>query len=620
MADVLRLSQLIMTYGPGALLDLPTRSVMIGGLGTWDVGDVRISKILNEPRLQQLLERSLREAGRIEAGASVLLRTPPVDPDSMDYGMKPGIEALVFPMTFVCDRVAVDPATQLRRRRLVSWSQLDPGTAKRKYRLPDDTLTDVSPIRFVAACEHGHIEDIDWRWVLHGEDKCDRPRYLEERGTSGGAADTSIACECGKRIDFQQASIPGRLGRCNGRRPWLGRDSFEACESMLKLLTRTATNTYFPQLARVISLPQASEDLARAIESVWDTLSNVQDAATLDVLRQHSPAVRHALVGHDTEACLAQIKARRDSDAADNSSDPRAAEFDLLASGQSVIGSSARDSRLYAITLQRDAWGKSSSLDLSLIKRIVAVHRLREVSCLYGFTRFESAPTLEDELEEVRLAVSGAPLGETFEWLPAIEQFGEGIFVQFDPDRVEAWLASVSVGQRNRQLSTGFQRWQGASGSAGRVKFPGLPYVMLHTLSHALMLELALESGYPASSIKERIYAIREKTSEGQRHRLGMLIYTAATGAQGTLGGLVGAAPRIPEIIERALERIRICSNDPICADHDPVNSNGDRNLHGAACHGCVLVAETSCEKRNEYLDRALLVETMAANGSALFG
>jgi Domain of unknown function (DUF1998) len=133
------------------------------------------------------------------------------------------------------------------------------------------------------------------------------------------------------------------------------------------------------------------------------------------------------------------------------------------------------------------------------------------------------------------------------------------------------------------------------------------------------MVEMALESGYPASSLKERVYALREVVDGETVQRLGLLIYTASTGAQGTLGGLVGSATRIVEILEAALTRIAICSNDPICADHNPTSVNDDRHLHGAACHGCLLVAETSCEKRNEFLDRSLLVDTMASHQAGFF-
>ena len=33
--------------------------------------------------------------------------------------------------------------------------------------------------------------------------------------------------------------------------------------------------------------------------------------------------------------------------------------------------------------------------------------------------------------------------------------------------------------------------------------------------------------------------------------------------------------------------------------------------MHGAACHGCLLISETSCEQHNEFLDRALVVPTV---------
>jgi Domain of unknown function (DUF1998) len=198
--------------------------------------------------------------------------------------------------------------------------------------------------------------------------------------------------------------------------------------------------------------------------------------------------------------------------------------------------------------------------------------------------------------------------------LPAVEQFGEGIFIKFSPTAVETWLARPEVAARERQLKAGHRKWQNAR--QGKVKFPTMPYVLLHSLSHAIMLEIALESGYPASSLKERVYALEETNGTQTTRRLGLLIYTASTGAQGTLGGLVGLATQIIETIEHALDRVVICSNDPICADHDPASGNDDRHLHGAACHSCLLVAETSCEKRNEYLDRALLIDTMATNGA----
>jgi hypothetical protein len=619
MKNVLRLSQLISTFGPGSMVDLPTRSVIISGLDRWDIRDDKVSRVISEPRLQRLLEKSMRDAGRLAPDSSIALRTPPVNTETQAYGDPPSVDAMVFPELFVCERMEGDRAGDIRRRRLVLWQALDNNTTKRKYRSPDDDkLVDVSPIRFVGACGNGHIDDIDWRWAVHLGDQCSRPMFLEERGTSGAPADTAVVCECGRRITLQEANIEGRLGKCRGNRPWLGRDKKEECGNHLKLLTRTATNTYFSQVATVISLPQGDDNLARAVDAAWENLRSVESVDELKVLFKLIPGVTGALSGHHLDACFAHILARQREEIGDANLSPRIAEFDLLASGRDVIGNPARDSRLYATTLPRSDWEQPSS-PMPLIRNVVAVHRLREVSCIYGFTRVEPAPTIEDDIEEVRLAVSGAPLAETLDWLPAIEQFGEGIFIHIDPTIVEQWLAKPEVAVRGNQLLAGFDRWKAGNAARAKIKYPGLAYVLLHSLSHAMMIEVALESGYPASSIKERIYALQGMEDGRQIRRLGVLIYTASTGAQGTLGGLVGSAPRVVQILVNALARISICSNDPICADHDPASTNDDRSLHGAACHGCLLVAETSCEKRNEFLDRALLIETMASNSASFF-
>jgi len=82
---------------------------------------------------------------------------------------------------------------------------------------------------------------------------------------------------------------------------------------------------------------------------------------------------------------------------------------------------------------------------------------------------------------------------------------------------------------------------------------------------------------------------------------------------------LVEVVGRFASVLEGALRRLEVCSIDPVCADHNPFAHEDDRATHGAACHGCLLIAETSCEARNLFLDRALLLETMAEPGAAFF-
>jgi hypothetical protein len=222
----------------------------------------------------------------------------------------------------------------------------------------------------------------------------------------------------------------------------------------------------------------------------------------------------------------------------------------------------------------------------------------------------------EQLLEDVRLAVDGAPLAEAADWLPAMEQLGEGVFLKIRPESIRDWLQSKAVQTRAETLRRGTENYAARYHAAQQ--FSGVPYVALHSLAHALMAEISLDCGYPLSSLKERVYSIAGNGAD-QPDRFGVLIYTASSGAQGTLGGLTGIASRIPSLVASALDRLRLCSNDPICADHDPSLVGDERALLGSACHSCLLVPETSCETRNNFLDRALLVETIAGTSANLF-
>lgn len=147
--------------------------------------------------------------------------------------------------------------------------------------------------------------------------------------------------------------------------------------------------------------------------------------------------------------------------------------------------------------------------------------------------------------------------------------------------------------------------------------YPGLRYVFLHSFSHALMRQFALECGYTAASIRERIYSLPPEADDGPM--AGVLIYTAAPDSEGTLGGLVnlGRPEALGRHIAHALEGVRLCASDPLCSEHHPGREGV--TLHGAACHACLFVPETSCERGNKYLDRSLLVETIIPHDRFFF-
>lgn len=611
----LRQSQLVTSFGPGAMVDLPTRSVIIGGLDLWHMRERGSWRAIHEPRAVAVLEGLLRANGRLEDGVALSLRTPPVDDEARrSMGEPPGVEARIFPAWFVARDA--EEAGGTRRRRLVRWRDLNP-RGRADFVDDDARRLAIIPIRFVAGCKKGHLQDIDWSYAVHAgtKERCAQPLWLEERGTSGDPRSTRVVCGCGAALSLRDAQATGRLGKCRGRRPWLRTDEPGGCTEDLRFLTRTATNAYFPQVLTVISLPAAEDELTRLVEAHMDAVGWVETPADMAAARRSNPAVRAALEGWSDTEVIGRIRQLHLVGHQNLEKAPKVAEYDLLASGLPEIGSDMPDARLHARTLARAEWDGERPR-LAPIAAAVAVHRLREVACLYGFTRFEPAPTaIDGDLEELYLAVEGAALATELEWLPAVEQLGEGLFLRFDAAAIRAWLGRPAAAARADALYRGWDRWREGQPYADKLRFPGLGYYAIHGFSHALMNEIALACGYPATALKERLYAIIDDTGE----RFGLLLYTATTGAQGTLGGLLAILPRLGAIAERALDKLALCSGDPICAEHDPDAHADERALSGAACHSCLLVAETSCEARNLYLDRALVAATVSTPGAALF-
>jgi hypothetical protein len=245
---------------------------------------------------------------------------------------------------------------------------------------------------------------------------------------------------------------------------------------------------------------------------------------------------------------------------------------------------------------------------MEAVDRVILIHRLREVVAQVGFTRFEAqAPDVQGELE---MGVTRAALARETTWLPAVENRGEGVFLSFRKEPIDAWLERPQVVERGRMLVSGFGCWR-QDHPWSRREFPGLPYILLHSFSHLLVTAISLGCGYPASSLRERIYA--------GPSGYGVLLYTGSPDAEGTLGGLVETGRRIGEHFHAALRLGQMCSNDPVCAQHSPADGYEQRFLQGAACHGCLLIAETSCEQYNDFLDRSLVVKTLEGDGAEFF-
>ena len=596
MADnIIRQSQLITTYGPGAMIDLPDYSVIVSGLDDW--AHSRREKI-EEPRLVAKLKRLL-DVPTLE------LYTPPRHEANSTQPAPVG--ARIFPTWFIVKDARQSPVNpQWRRRRLVRWTHLN---GQRRFVDEYNKRQPVVPVRFVSGCRRGHIDDLNWRGFVHqGADPCERPLWLEERGTSGDIIDTFGICDCGAQRSLSEAFgfESGALGTCRGMRPWIGLYAREECDEAYRLLVRTASNAYFPQVMSVISLPEFDAGLAARVTTHFERLKTLNDVAMLIHFRS-VPELNAAFAAIDDTDVIAEFN-RQSGDSEPDDVPVKVAEFQMLNKSDALIGEDAPGSKFHAETLDRDTWDPDTTTLNGPVQNLVLVHRLREVASLLGFTRLEAvSPDRDGELD---LEVERAALAETITWLPTIENRGEGVFFSVSVDAVRDWLSRSEVLERGRIIESGWRQWCKERNRPDD-GFPGLPYVMLHSLAHMLITAISLDCGYPASSLRERVYV--------GVNGYGILIYTGSSDSDGTLGGLVEAGQRLPSYLKQACADHLLCSNDPVCAEHSPETSLDNRPLHGAACHGCLLIAETSCEQRNDFLDRALVVPTVSTSGAAFF-
>ena len=591
----IRQGQLITTFGPGAMTDLPERSVLIAGLDAW-VGERRQ---IQEPRLA-------RKVAQLLGAQTVRLECPPeADRDGGGF-----VRSYVFPLWFVTQSLIAGRPPGWRTRRLVQWSGLE--DKGRKFVMEDEkrTKSAVTPVRFVRACRRGHLGDIDWQAFVHGQSPpCGRELYFDERGTSGDLGETYIRCGCGLERPMSQAADPNSraLGDCDGARPWLGqgRVAGERCTERNRLLVRAASNAWLPQPQRVISLPERGESIRQTVDRLWMFLEAVESADDIAYERR-KPKVNEGLAGLTNEEVWEAVRERKNP--ADSGEKPvKRAEIETLVAPGDQIGEDTLESTFFARVLPRAEWDQPW---MAGIERVLLVERLREVAALVGFTRFESA-SADAETGELDAGVRRADISRQPEWVPAVENRGEGIFLQFSREALLAWWQRTAVVNRYAELKRGFDGWKQEHTSSDR-KLPSPEYLLLHSFSHLLITAVALECGYPASSIMERVYAVPQVG-------YGVLLYTASSDAEGTLGGLVQAGRRIAGFVRSALELGGLCSNDPVCGQHSPDNVLEGRMLHGAACHGCVLIAETSCEQGNDFLDRAMVVRTVAGSGAEFF-
>jgi hypothetical protein len=386
------------------------------------------------------------------------------------------------------------------------------------------------------------------------------------------------------------------LGPCSGARPWLA-DGDEHCSSIPKTTLRGASKLFFAVVHSALSIPESDDPVHLAIAHHEEQLTRV---GTLDELRLGiAGGFLPQLERFDAERVFgALVRRREQAEQQPTSLDIRREEFQALRMIPDTARAAEREFQTEHSQVP-DAFG-------SLLANVVIVRRLREVRALSGFTRIDSPFDLVvDEDEEEKYRIQGLSRSD-LRWRPAVELRGEGIFIQFPEDAIQRWEDGSALADRTDTMEQAHLTWR-RERELPEADYPGARYVLLHSLSHMLIQGLALDCGYSSSSIRERIYS----SSDRHEPMAGILLYTATPDSDGSLGGLAdkGRADRLQSLLRDALERAMYCSSDPLCGHSAPGEVG---HLNGAACHACLLVSETSCERGNRYLDRAHVVETVA--------
>lgn len=460
------------------------------------------------------------------------------------------------------------------------------------------------PLRYVSVCTLGsHLQDIPWYTWVHRKGGSPRQKnckdeehlYMKTDASKGESLSAvGVTCQsCGAKRSFAELNHEKALEddgfRCFGGQPWVYAVGSRTCEHPLRAVQRGSASLYRAEVVSAIDIPEAdssSESLIGKIRNHghFKTLCDLSNTPAAEYLAE---SIAEELgVDKGRVLALASNDLPMVQEVSRNLLSGEWAAFEMAFSDER-----REESEDFDVVPHTFGANKDTPFALrGLVDEVAGVRRLREVRAIRSFSRYKH----EANKISVDLGKRNIP-----DWYPATEQFGEGIFIKFDEAALRRWETSRSVSDRIAKIS---QR-AAKTYRADDVLNLSPRKVLLHTLAHLLLRRLEFESGYPAASLRERIYA----EPDGPDPQAGILVYTGAGDKEGTLGGLVRLAEPhyLGRILLRAIEDADTCSNDPVCGESA---GQGLFGLNLAGCHGCVLASETSCENGNVYLDRRLVV------------
>lgn len=479
-------------------------------------------------------------------------------------------------------------------------------------------------VTWVLAHPKGYLADVPWPVLTHKDSRAPAQRHCKVQGqlrlVERGYEERVLQCgACRAETRFHGDE---RVGFGSGpMQPWTKDDQVspgevaeEGARTVAQVLLINDARVYAPIAESVLVIPPESR--VRKGTVVDRLYRNSDDRARIDSARPglgrrgaiRTTATAYRCTIDDIEDALADLD--RGYPLYGESPSPgqlRESEFKAFLE----VLPDRRDDEDLVTRNRSDEWralGAGEDLDdkaretVNGICHLVQVDRLKAVKVFKGFTRRLS----RNDTAAPDTMVAPDIVGQS-DWLPAIELYGEGIFIALNEGLLKSWERTPAVVSRLDSLLRRFAQ-------SGRVAPNPLTtrFMLLHTLSHLLMRQLESEGGYPAAALIERIYC-----AAAPAPMAGILIHVAVPDLAGSLGGLaeLGEPRRFLGILVRALEHSRWCSLDPVCGAHE---GKGPELLNRAACHACALTPEPACEYGNTLLDR-IFVKGDGANGLPSF-
>ncbi len=629
-----------------------SRVVVTGGLDSWFMSCTGqrasngqlVAAEVREPRLERLLNVPkfyLPPGPETKIG----------EPDGALHAVALCVPVYRFPSWYFC------PGCKLMRKEtLTSTGYFKCNADKCKFRL--------NQVRFAAACIDGHLQDFPWmEWVHRSPNpQCSGPLRFIPKG-SGSLGDIRIECtntKCGAHRSLArvmggslftnpETNAPpwSALTRtlcpdngpfsCQGKCVWHGDETPGQCEKPLHAVLINATNAHYSKIASAIWIPprpfdQPIENQVAAMlrrNDVADMLDLMRGIFGVDYIGQFlsAPVVAKHLTENNLDSAeIAGIVERLVDGALQPPvqgqpvTDTQGLKYEEYQAFQTEQGPKLEnnpDGHLVVRPIEHDDLQIAFDAFDHHLDRVSLVDKLRETRVMYGFSRLLSEnPLVPSNYQQIqKLLWKSWPLQNADRWLPANINMGEGIFLKFDATAVKEWEQRPEV---IHHLSSLRARSTASALRAGR-PVPNVEprMVMLHTFAHLLMKRLTFECGYGSSALRERIYASGDEDGE----MAGILIYTAAGDAEGSMGGLVrmGEPLNLARIFRNAIEEARWCSSDPVCTEIGNHGGQGNDGLNIAACHSCSLAPETSCEYFNAFLDRQLVVDSASGTNVGFF-